>query len=104
MNTPTRMQRSSACDLEMTPSLTESTTARATERSGLRPDHQVDVSDFVTVADQRFTDEEFRGHTCLHSGFTSEEREDLAKHSAARRGESYPTGATWRVSHAVPRE
>ena len=71
------------------PSGAESTcqTILSAARAATRSQDEVDVSDFVAVADQRFTDKEFRGHTCLHSGFTSEEREDLAKHSAARRDE-----------------
>ena len=40
-----------------------------TGRPGLGADDQVDVGDLVAIADQRFTDEEIRGHTCLHSAF-----------------------------------
>ena len=55
-------------------------------RSGLRPDDQIDVRDLVAVADERFTDEEIRGHTCLRVRF-GEERKDLPKHTQLDLGE-----------------
>jgi hypothetical protein len=54
---------------------------RRAGRPGLRPDDQVDVRDLIAVANQRFTDVEVRGHTCLPGGCISEERQNFAKHT-----------------------
>ena len=62
---------------------------RCAGRSGLRPDDQVDVSNLVAIADERFTDEEIRGHTCLHLRF-GKKRKDLSEHSQLDEAKSEP--------------
>jgi hypothetical protein len=61
------------------------------------------VGDLVAIADERFTDEEIRGHTCLHSGFASEKREELAKHIALDEAKVVRHRSDVERSHAVPR-
>ena len=71
---------------------------------GLRADDQVDVRDLVAIADERFTDEEIRGHTCLHMRF-GEERENLAKHTQLDEAKSEPAVERRGMErgHAIPR-
>src|SRR5215218_8551873 len=61
----------------------------AAGRARLRANDQIDVRDLVAIADERFTDEEIRGHTCLRVRF-GEEREDLPKHTQLDLAKSEP--------------